>query len=228
MTKLTLTPAKKKEVTRDWSEVLPMLGEYEPLMLARRLGPFVQGICLDRNSGNDRYRPTTFLHNLCKPFPGISLALAQRLRTVRTGSQEDVTLISHKEKYRDAARRLLEASVMPFTDSVSVSEISDGYRKYRELSEIESRFPINQFEAEIEMYIWSGERAHAENLIVHYSEEIDRWPKEISAKFGGAMQWRAKIENTLGSEDRVRATVLEQMRLLKVSNLPEAQLRSSV
>jgi hypothetical protein len=66
---MKLTPALKKTITNDWRALAAQFATYKPMWLARRIGPLVQGICLDRDSSNAAYLPTLHVHCLCCPFP---------------------------------------------------------------------------------------------------------------------------------------------------------------
>ena len=73
--------AVARDLTRDWATLFPGFGVWRPLRLLRRLGPWVQGITLERTSAGDEYRPTAHVHALTRDFPTISLTLASPLRT---------------------------------------------------------------------------------------------------------------------------------------------------
>lgn len=55
---MKLTQYLQDKITEDWARLLPGLGIYKPMRLLRRVGPMLTGICLDRDSGNEAYRPT--------------------------------------------------------------------------------------------------------------------------------------------------------------------------
>jgi len=80
-----LTPAVARALTRDWATEFPAFAVWRPLRLLRRLGPWVQGITLERSSAGDDYRPTAHVHALTRDFPVISLTLASPLRTRGVG-----------------------------------------------------------------------------------------------------------------------------------------------
>lgn len=55
-----------RRVTKDWAVAFPGFAVWRPLHLLRRIGPAVQGICLDRSTSGDGYLPTAHVHALTK------------------------------------------------------------------------------------------------------------------------------------------------------------------
>lgn len=89
LVKATLTAAAKKKITLDWSRLFPELGTYRPLHLLRRVGPLLQGIALERTSGNDLYRPMAHIHCLAQESTSVvrqagELASGRSSRTARS------------------------------------------------------------------------------------------------------------------------------------------------
>src|SRR5215471_9183446 len=101
----TLTLAKR-QVTKDWLTQFTGLGQYEPLQLLRRVGPILEGIVLNRTSGNDVYEPTFHVHCLARESSFVTMTLDHRLRSERTGGPDWVTVRQHESKYVEAADRL--------------------------------------------------------------------------------------------------------------------------
>jgi hypothetical protein len=64
---IKLTPPLKRQITHAWNERFPQMGVFEPMWLMRRIGPVVQGICLNRSSTGTDYIPITHIYDLCAP-----------------------------------------------------------------------------------------------------------------------------------------------------------------
>ncbi|MFF2127613.1 hypothetical protein ACFVW1_19855 [Streptomyces olivochromogenes] len=94
-----------RRVTSDWAATLPGFGVLRSLHLVRRIGPVLQGVCLDRSTSGDGYFPTAHVHALTREFPVISLTLGHRLE--RPSAQpETVLFIRHEGEFRRAADAL--------------------------------------------------------------------------------------------------------------------------
>jgi hypothetical protein len=125
----SLTPTAARAITKDWAALFPGFGIWRPLRLLRRLGPWVQGITLERSSAGDDYLLIAHLHALTRPFPTISLTLASPLRN-RAGVAERILVSDHAESYVDAARRLGESSDLPCDSAPTLPQILSAYRTF--------------------------------------------------------------------------------------------------
>lgn len=125
---MKLTPKIEKSITNDWHNEFPNLSVYKPRHLLRRVGPLLIGVCLDRDSSAEKYKPCFHVHFLGKEFPVVSLTLCSQLKA-KSGGPECVEVRFHEEKFLDAARRLKEQSPLPLDDSpVGLGAIVDAYR----------------------------------------------------------------------------------------------------
>lgn len=219
-----LTPPLKRQITEDWHKLFPQMAVYQSMWLARRVGPLVQGICLERDSGGGAYFPTTHLHNLCRPFPAISLSLAQRLLNERSGTQERIAVQFHESQYREVAQRLAKASLLPLTGDLTLHQMLDAHRGYRELNRPDSKYPVLLFEDGILLFAWSGQREQAVGLLNEHTGGMRDWPENIMARYGGLDAWERKMLESIKNPENLQATVESQARELKVANLPSAQL----
>src|SRR5687767_11517160 len=118
---MKLSTSIKRQITEDWVKCFPALGIYKPMWLLRRTGPLLQGICLNRDSANDAYRPTFHVHNLAKNLPFVSLTLSAPLRTVKTGTPETIRAAFHKERFVDASDRLRRQTQVPLAGPVHLN-----------------------------------------------------------------------------------------------------------
>lgn len=107
-----LTP---RRVTADWAAALPGFDVWKPLHLLRRIGPVVQGVCLDRTTSGNEYMPTAHVHALARDFPVISLMLGQRLEGA-SGQPERVLFANHDGEYRAAVGALRVQSVLSLSE----------------------------------------------------------------------------------------------------------------
>lgn len=128
----TLTRTVEKRITDDWRGEIPSLGIYKPRHLLRRVGPLLVGICLDRDSGGDKYKPIFHVHSLCKEFPCVSMTLATQLRVDKNGGPDYIEVGWHEDKYVEAATRMVRQSPIAMQGDLSFADVVDAYRRYME------------------------------------------------------------------------------------------------
>ncbi|MDX2642379.1 hypothetical protein PV341_02130 [Streptomyces sp. PA03-1a] len=104
-----------RRVTADWAAALPGFDAWKPLHLLRRIGPVVQGVCLDRTTSGNAYIPTAHVHALTRDFPVISLMLGQRLEGA-SGQPERVLFGNHDGEYPAAVDALREQSLLSLSE----------------------------------------------------------------------------------------------------------------
>jgi len=218
-----LTPDIKKSITRDWQSLVPQFTVLQPMSLVRRIGPLVQGICLDRDSNNAAYLPTLHVHCLCRPFPVLSLNLGQPLLSNRSGLAERLSVQFHETKYSDACMQLIASSLLPVEGDWRLTQLLEAYEKYRHLDRPDARYPVPLMEDAVSVCAWLGERDNALSLAVQYSEEAQNWPENVLARQGGLVGWKNTLSTLAISGDALRQTVTEQIESLKLQQVPAAQ-----
>lgn len=113
-------------VTKEWVAEFPGFDTWKSLRLLRRIGPVVQGICLDRTTGGDGYLPTAHVHALTREFPVVSLMLGQRLARP-SGTPDPVLFARHERDFAHAASALREQSRLPLDEVPSIDAIVREY-----------------------------------------------------------------------------------------------------
>jgi hypothetical protein len=224
MTKLT--PALKKSITSDWQAMLPQFAAFQPLGLARRIGPLVQGVCLDRDSSNAAYLPTLHVHCLCRPFPVLSLNLGQPLLSSRSGTAERISVQFHDTRSREACTRLVASSLLPVEGDWRLAQVLEAHAKYRRLERPDARYPVPLMEDAVSVCAWLGKPDEAAAQAARHIEEAKGWPENILVRQGGLEGWRKTLNTLAESGDELRKVVAEQIEALKLQRLPVSQLVS--
>jgi hypothetical protein len=220
-----LTPALRRQITADWHELFPQLGVYREMWLARRVGPLVHGIVLDTDSTRAFYWPITHVHNLCRPFPVVSLILNQGLLSKATRAKDTIAVQFHQDHYHDAAERLTQASLLPLTGNLATAQVVEAHGIHRlTLSE---KYPIRLLEDGILLCAWADQTAKAAALLDEYVREIRKWPPHVMARDGGLEAWEERMRESLRNPSVLRATAEAQARSLKVGDLPFSNLTAS-
>lgn len=215
----SLAAASKKGITQDWLRHFPGLGIYKPMWLGRIVGPFFQGVFLERDSGNRQYLPTTHIHPLCKEFPVISLTLAQPLKSNGSNTDERISASFHGEHLLDAVDRLRAASFLPLHNSWGLGDLVAAVDDYEQAGDVNSRYPVFVYESAVDAAIWGGDDDAAKRLIDEYGRRIARWPNEVSSRFGGSGGWISSRYERAQDPNALRRTFEEQCRTHKVQDL---------
>lgn len=217
-------PPTKKQISQDWLAEFPALGILKPMFLARRMGPFVQGVCLDVDRWNERYLPYTLLHCLCRPSSSVSLTLAQPLLTTRTNYPDKISFRSHVERYKEAAERLGKCSLLPLVGPIIIDQVLDAYSTFRSLREPSSGYPFPLFEDAVLLLVWNDQGERALRLLEQQVGEMAGWPDFVLNKIGGLSTWREAMLEKVKNPEQVKATVEKQIVDLKVGSLPVGEL----
>lgn len=215
-----LTPSAKTRITQDWSGRFPGLGVYRKLHLLRRVGPLLEGICLERDSGNRSYRPTFHVHNLCRKDSSISLSLRQPVLTARTHAPQTIQVRWHDEMYRDAADRLESQSPLAFSGDLRLEDVLKAYHSYiAKLPAVE-----HEYVDMVTLATWAGRKQIALETIERSIGEIARWPALLIDRIGGISSFRDKLLSLTVDPNALRGTCEEQVVSLGASHVPTADL----
>ena len=153
--KRRLTTSAKKRITDEWGREFRSLSNYKPMWLMRRSGLLIQGICLDRDSGNDNYLPTFHLHNLGGLNTDfISLTLRTPLRTERTNVPDRITWADHEERFPEILKRFRTQSPLKFEGNLSCDAVIFAYKNHIINGNAEAAYPLNLFYDMVCIYIW--------------------------------------------------------------------------
>jgi hypothetical protein len=213
--------ALKATITADWAARFPALGVLKPLWLARRAGPMLHGIRLERDAGNDNYRPMAFAHCLCVPAESLALGLVQTLRTKRTNVPDSVSVPGHPTRYVEAAARMASQSLLPLDRPFSVRELEAAMLRHAEVTG--SGQPQWAITDCVAVLCWAEERARAEELIARSIQEARTWPLGLGRRRDWWVAWEAKLRGLLERHDYAE-TVEEQTRIHELGALPTCEL----
>ncbi len=219
---MKLTPALKRSITRDWQSLALQFAIYKPMLLARRVGPLVQGIALDRDESNETYLPILFVHCLCRPFPGLSFTFPQDLLSPRALAPQRLKVQFHEQNFREACERLLASSLLPVSGDIHVTEIvaaiSKGQKSRHWL------YCLPEMESAVMLNAWLGEAIQAQDLLEKYIKQAEAWPELVLSREGGVSGWLRKLAGFISHPEELRAIAIDQAAKLKVDSLPQSLL----
>ncbi|MEW2134891.1 hypothetical protein [Streptomyces sp. NPDC005435] len=218
MTKSGVPTARR--VTAEWAVALPGFDAWRPLRLVRRVGPVVQGVCLDRTTSGDGYTPTAHVHALTREFPVVSLTLGQRLEG-SSGQPESVLFARHESEYRRAVDALRGQSVLSLGEEPpSLEQIVRAYH-----SAVSARYDRGLPPAVVEMedsVLVAAAAGRADLLqegLALAGELAGLWPKHrLPLDWPGAARWLEGLR-ARAADGALRATIdhqIAQHRLAEV------------
>jgi len=215
-----LTKSAEKRITEDWQRELPGLSVYRPRHLLRRLGPLLIGVCLDRDSGGEKYKPCFHVHFLGKDFPTVSLTMCTQLRS-NAGGPDYIEVRFHEQRYQQAISRLMQQSPLPVEGPVTIEQVIGAYRKHAET-------PLGQRQAAIlyadciMLLSWCGREVEARRFL---DETIATMRNEqVYQPFGSREEFRQKMLDAIEHPDEIKNTIDAQAEALGVDNLQAEEL----
>lgn len=222
MTKLT--DPIKREITKDWATQFPGLGIYKPLWLLRRVGPLLEGICLNRDSSNERYQPIFHVHCLARAESSLSLTLADELRTARNDTPQKIKVAFHKDHYAEAVKKMNQQASLSLLGDLSLNSVLQAYTSY--MTQPLAKYPVLLFEDIITALLWCGQAVEADSKLTQFETEMKTWPSSIASlqRAGGVDAWSKKCRSWIANPDTVRKIVEDQIVFHGVDHLPNAEL----
>jgi hypothetical protein len=193
-----------------WQESFPRFEIWRPMRLLRRIGPVLQGICLDQVPGRVEYFPTAHVHPLTMDFSAISLSLGHRLSSVSSLADEAAV--------RDAADRLRARSPLPLDRIPTLDEILAAYRDHLFAEPMSTRGPSHDVEQLLALARFSS----SELVMATQAEFVGELSKSWGYRPDGVHGREECLRRTLAQvPDRMtlQAIVDEQAVRLKVNRL---------
>ena len=182
----------------------------------------LHGIRLERDAGNDNYRPMAFTHCLCLPSESLTLGTVQTLRTKKTNAPDSVTVLGHPTRHADAAARLASQSLLPLDRPFSLAELLAALQRHGTVVGVTQ--PIWAITDAVAVLCWAEERAQAEALIVRSIEEAKTWPLGLGRRRDWWVQWEATLRALLDRTDYPQ-TIEAQIGIHGLAALPSYELK---
>lgn len=215
-----LTKSAEKRITQDWMKEIPSLGVYRPRHLLRRVGPLLVGICLERESGGDVYKPMFHVHCLGKEAPAVFLTLLTQIRSERSGGPDFVQVRFHEEKCKEAAARMVRQSPLPLAGDLSLDQVIKAYQTYLP-SPLGQAYPVPLYRDMIILSAWGSRRTEAMKFLtecLQVGDDIDL------QNVGGRAAFEAECRKLIENPALIQQTVDSQTVALGVGNLPVSSL----
>jgi len=214
-----MTKSVEKRITEDWQRELPHLAVYRPRHLLRRVGPLLVGVCLDRDSGGEKYKPCFHVHFLGKEFPTVSLTMCTQLRSP-AGGPDYIEVRFHDERYRDAALRLIQQSPLPLEGPLAIDQVIQAYRNHSET-------PLGQRQTAIlygdciMLLSWCGQEVEARDILEETLATVQN--EQAFQPFGGREAFEHRMHAAIECPESIQRTVKEELLRHGASDLPASE-----
>lgn len=208
-----LKPSQARAITADWSGIFPEFTVWQPLRLLRRVGPVLQGICLERATSGAAYQPIAHVHALTQDFPVISLSLAHHLYPPSGSALDTVEADRHPAEFRAAAARLEQRSLLPLHRWPTLTEIVRAYRDAATLQQ-RGRLPagVREFEDSVLVPAAAGDRSLADESLRAVEEAAGRWsPYEAPPGRPDTKEWLTWLRAMAEDPVELQASVEQQI-----------------
>ncbi|MCB9839218.1 MAG: hypothetical protein H6813_07765 [Phycisphaeraceae bacterium] len=90
------------------------------------------GIALDRDSSNDKYRPTFHVHCLCIKKGYLTLSLLRYPDEILNTLPRYIHMRDHANQYREVASAMAAHSPLPLSRNLTLVEVLEAYDEYLE------------------------------------------------------------------------------------------------
>jgi len=215
-----LNRSVEKQITEDWQREIPSLGIYAARRLLRRVGPLLVGICLERDSSGNKYKPMFHVHCLGAEAPTVFLTLFTQLRSDRSGGPDLVQVRFHEKKYKEAAARMARQSLLPLEGDLLLEQVIEAYQTYLS-SPLGRAYPVSLYRDMIILSAWGDCQADALKLLaecLHAGDDTDL------QNVGGRAAFEAECRKPIENPALIQQTVDSQIVALGVGNLPVSNL----
>lgn len=230
----TLTRSVQRHITDDWHSRFPSLSVYKPMWLMRRVGPMLVGICLNRDSGNEIYKPIAHVDCLCSPAfddgvpitrDYIALTLDhQPLKPLWNGRQGlmYVRVPEHSTKWQEQADLLEKQAYVPLEGPLRIDQVLDGYNRFLNRPNDAMYYPYCYADMVL-LLAWAGRSSDASEMIAAACDEMAIWPPAALERFGGLAGWRHHITEAANDPEGLRETVEMQVHKLGLNHVTAEQ-----
>jgi len=212
-----ISKQQQRAIADDWQAEFPTFGIYRPMSLARRCGPVLIGLCLDRGSG-DNYYPTWHYHCLLRPFPIISLSLATRLGEP-SGSAVYVNLRVHAHRFVEIAIETRSSALFPLDGDLSLTQFETACEAWLRRQPAAMSPPVLADIVLLSAWCesdWQARLRRVESL-------ASQWPQRVDDFIGGTANWLANLTAAASNRHELLRTMETEIATHKLLKLPVSQ-----
>lgn len=212
-----LTATVKNAITEDWQRAFPTLGVFKPMWLAKRHGPLLLGLVLDRTRSNDVYVPKFHVHNLLAPSRAILLSLVLSVPDLRQPKlPRQIKVVKHAKEYPAAVSFLSSAVPELGMARLSWAQIVDLHCNFiRQKRDYAVAKLCSQIFADVILLAhWFGHSDYAQRCLDDAVNLMGTWVPVVDVAI-----WRQTLK-ALTSCEGMTKTLHDELAKHKVQNLP--------
>lgn len=187
MNKLSVT--EKKEITKDWDELLGEYKLYKPLHFIKRSGPILTGIYLKPVSAGCGYTPQFHVHTLMTSFSTISLGSVLSFCN-KKNVPDSISYKRHQNEFDKIALEFRNQFPEVFIEKISCTMIDGIYNKSISNSD---EYPYIDMNDHLLLLYWCGHVHLVDKYIDRYKNIIRTWPDSVRRKLNEEDGWEFNI-----------------------------------
>lgn len=215
-----ISSSKKKSITNQWKNEYPELVLYKNMWLLRRVGPLLQGICLDRDSTNVSYLPTFHVHNLIgQEDDFVSLSL-KRVLAKSNGTPLVITEIQHDKNFGDFIKEFNKQVPFGFSGDVELKDIVKTYENEMNNGRTDTKYPLQQWYDLVCLYLWVDRDKDAEQLFFKAKKSIELWSTDVTRYIPDRIEKFMLLQEFIENPTMLSALVEDSLSILKLDKLP--------
>lgn len=211
----------KKIITKDWAEEFPGFKVWKPTRLIRRCGPILVGVCLDSGSSSDVYVPVAHVHNLCEPFPAITLSLEGRVLDSK-GFSTNVKVEKHTETYLQFIKKIKEE--YPYIDrfSMDFNELILATQKY--LTGRINPYQHGPYNDIVTIAAYLGQIDYAVEALNNFASIVSEWPDRACNIIGSVEKWKSGLLEFIENPHKLKQNVEQEIIKHKLAEIADEGL----
>ena len=153
----TMTRSFKRDATIAWNDEFGDLAIVKAMTIGRIVGPFYQGICLDRDSLNDGYYPTFHFSNIVCGRSIDEFDFHYRL-SARSNLDTKITVSQHEKEFARYIELFRSQIPLPLDGELNSGELETSYKSFSatQFQNGQRNYSFPDFMFLLVLYIWTG------------------------------------------------------------------------
>lgn len=213
----------KKHVTKDWLVQFPTFQMWKPTRLLRRHGPLLIGICLEYVGDPTVYRPSVHFHNLCLPFPDISLDMTGFVLCDKQMPCK-IRLKDHYSSYVDYVARIKEEYSYTCNSDIDFNVLVTATHKY-----LNSHYWFpgqhSPYSNLVTISAYLGHLDYAMKALDRFAAIISEWPEGCFNIIESADKWHDGILKLIKNQECLKENVDEEIMKHNLVSIKDNDLR---
>ncbi|ECI4153373.1 hypothetical protein HAY47_004578 [Salmonella enterica] len=207
---------EKKEITRDWGNLLKDYTLYKSSCFIKRNGPILTGIYLRPSDAGYRYTPQFHLHSLLKPSSFITLSPVFSLCNKKNVA-DAISYRRHCNEFEQIALEFKTQFSEAFIKRADCKIIDEIYNrsKYQYVG-----YPYNEMTEHVILLYWCGYESLVEEKIKEYKNRIQQWPEAVILNINGESGWESNVRELMDI-NKMNNTINEELNKLKLTKLQD-------